>query len=90
MPATKKKVVRKSTHVPQIRPRRPVAATAQLLTIPQAADYTGFAAMTIRHWTQQKRLEYVKIAGGVRIRKKTLDELIDRGTVRPDKRVAVA
>ena len=81
--ASKKVPTRVRLHV-----RRPAAASAKLLTVPQSAEYTGLSEVTIRHWVSQRRIEVVRIGRSVRIPRAAIDNVIERGTVPADRRMA--
>jgi len=53
-----------------------------LFTIKEASAYTCFAEQTLYDWIYKRRIEYVKISRRVFIKKDTLDNLIESGTVK--------
>ena len=52
-----------------------------LLTVQQAAALLQVSPATIRAWILRRQIQYVKISRSVRIRKSTLDRLIEIGSV---------
>jgi excisionase family DNA binding protein len=53
----------------------------ELLTVREAARRLGLRESTVRAWLQQRRIEKVKLGRAVRIPRRTLEVLIERGTV---------
>jgi len=53
-----------------------------LFTIKEASAYTCFAEQTLYDWIYKRRIEYVKISRRVFIKKETLDNLIESGTIK--------
>lgn len=53
----------------------------RLLTVEQAAEALGVAPATIRMWIWKRRIPYAKISRAVRISTRTIEEIIERGTV---------
>ena len=54
---------------------------ARLLTVEQAAEALGVAPATVRMWIWKRRIPYAKISRAVRISSRTIEEIIERGTV---------
>jgi excisionase family DNA binding protein len=55
--------------------------TDSLLTLPEAASLLRLKTSTLRAWVLRRRLAYCKIGKLVRIRRTTVDEIIQRGSV---------
>lgn len=54
---------------------------ARLLTVDQAAEALGVAPATVRMWIWKRQIAYAKISRAVRISSRTIEEIIQRGTV---------
>jgi excisionase family DNA binding protein len=59
----------------------PAETKVKLLTVEQAAEALGVAPATIRMWIWRRRIPYAKISRAVRISSRTIEEIIERGTV---------
>jgi excisionase family DNA binding protein len=55
---------------------------SELLTVPEAAAFLRLKTSTIRAWTSQRRIPFVKVGRLVRIRRSDLEALI-AGSVVP-------
>lgn len=56
----------------------------RLLTVAQAADRLGVKPATIRSWILRRiHLEVVKVGRCVRITERSINQFIDRNTIRP-------
>ncbi|UVT20060.1 MAG: helix-turn-helix domain-containing protein [Nitrospira sp.] len=59
------------------------AIERRLLTIQEAAQYTGLSVHTLYTMTSQKRIPYVKVGRLTRFDRETLDKWIKQQTVMP-------
>lgn len=59
----------------------PGETKVKLLTVDQAAEALGVAPATIRMWIWKRQIAYAKIPRAVRISSRTIEEIIERGTV---------
>jgi len=50
----------------------------------QLAEYLGVSYQTIRKWTSDKRIPYIKLSKSVRYDRATIDEYIKSHTVQPE------
>lgn len=55
----------------------------RLITIREAAEYTGLSVSTLYSWVWQKRVPYVKLGRAVRFDLADLDRLIELRRVEP-------
>lgn len=53
----------------------------ELLTVAEAAEILRLKISTLRAWTLQRRIEFVKLGGRVFIRRNVVGELVDRCVV---------
>jgi excisionase family DNA binding protein len=53
----------------------------RLLTVPQAASEMGLSARTVWAWVYQRKIGVVRLGRAVRVPQKSIDELIEFGTV---------
>lgn len=60
----------------QLRTRAP----RRLLSIPEAAEYLGLKASTVRQWVWLRKIDCVRVGRSVRIAQDVLDRLIESGT----------
>lgn len=47
-----------------------------LLTVPEAADFLGVKAVTVRAWVLNRRIPYVKLGKCVRLRRTDLEKYV--------------
>ena len=59
------------------------AIERRLLTVQEAAQYTGLSVHTIYTMASQKRIPYVKVGRLVKFDRETLDKWIKQQTVMP-------
>lgn len=59
----------------------PAETKVKLLTVEQAAEALGVAPATVRMWIWKRQIAYAKISRAVRISSRTIEEIIERGTV---------
>ena len=57
------------------------SANDPLFSIEQAAEYLGLSIATIRTWVWQRRIPTYRIGRAVRMRRSSLDEVIENGFV---------
>jgi len=59
----------------------PREKSGKLLTIPEASERLGLKPSTLRFWIWTRRIEYVKVGRAVRIPERTIEGIIDQGTM---------
>lgn len=57
-----------------------------LLRVRDAAEALGVSPHTIRKWIALQRIEFVRVGAAVRIPARVVQQLIRKGTVRPEKK----
>jgi excisionase family DNA binding protein len=67
--------------VPKNQGNRMIESKRNLLSIPEFAGELGVTEACIRTWIQKRQIAIVKIGRLVRIKRETIQELIERGTV---------
>lgn len=53
----------------------------QLYSLPEAAGILGISISTMRSWVWMRRIEVVRVGRSVRVRKDTLEALVNAGSV---------
>lgn len=56
-------------------------SSGRLLTVPEAADYLGISAGTLRNWLSMKRLEHVKVGRLTRVSMVVLERYVRAHTI---------
>jgi excisionase family DNA binding protein len=54
-----------------------------LLSVPESAEYLGLKMPTLRAWILRRRIPFVRLGRRVFLRKESLDQLIQQGSVPP-------
>jgi excisionase family DNA binding protein len=57
--------------------------TNRLLTPDEAAAYLGISKLTMYEWISKRKIEYVKVGRLVKFRERTLEQWIEKHTVKP-------
>jgi len=57
------------------------ANTVRLRSLPEAAERLGLSVKCLRGWVWQRKIEFGKVGRAVRISDRTIEEVINRGTV---------
>ncbi len=53
------------------------AKISEIMTAEEVAKYIGFSKKTIRNWTSERKIPYVKLGNAVRYRKTQIDNWLD-------------
>lgn len=53
----------------------------KLRSLPEAAEVLGVSVKCLRGWVWRRTIPYVKVGRAVRIADRTIEEIIERGTV---------
>lgn len=55
--------------------------TAELRSLPEAADRLGLSIKCLRGWVWRRKIPYVKVGRAVRISDETIQRIIETGTM---------
>jgi excisionase family DNA binding protein len=61
-----------------VKPAKPLC---QLYSLPEAAGILGVSVATMRSWVWMRKIDVVHVGRSVRVRKDTLEELVNAGSV---------
>ena len=61
--------------------REQTKPTREIMNIPQAAEYLGQTAGTLRQWVRLRKVPFYKVNGSIKFRKSKIDKWIDRNEV---------
>ncbi len=62
--------------------------TNRLLTLEETAAYLGVSKLTMYEWVNKRKIEYIKVGRLVKFRERTIEQWIEKHTVKPLNRAA--